>query len=382
MNRPVLIHVFLVAIALVSAYFVWTRDTTTREDEVPVLSIRGDLDRVVYSAPKRNVEIQRKKDNLGPYYWVEVQTEQEKPAPPAPKPDAGTASAPDAGAPAKKAGEKPGPATPTKADAGKPATPQKPPKPKMITTTKNQAFKGNKSVEELVKGLAGLSAVRSLGQVDKAKLKAFELEGSKKTLTLVTDSTPRTFIIGGNTFGNMDVYIQDKQDGRVYVVRPRLLQDLQYAEFRLVDRDLNGFEPADVERAALVAGKQRKVLMQKNRRDPASAFWVDAEAPEKKKDFYRNFMGKLLRLQAMEYVSPAESKKPLTELLSVEFETAGGKREALKLLQGGGPAIAPPGGKPADKEFYAISSNTRQLVKVNPRLADEVARDVDNLMKD
>lgn len=387
MNRPVTIHALLLGIALVTAYFVWTRDTTTREDEIPILSRREGLDRVVYSAPKRVVEVQRKKDRTGTFYWVKVETVKEKPAP-QPTPSA----APDAGAPSDKTAEKdktakPGPTSaPTAkqgpADAG-PPKPKPTPKPKMVKVTERKEFKGNKSVEELIKGLSTLSAVRSLGKLDKDKLKAFGLEESKKTLTLIAGSTPRTFVIGGNTYGNLDVYVQDRQDKRVYVVRPRLLQDLQYAEHRLVDRSLHDFAPADVEQAALVVGKQRKILVQKNRQDPANAHWVEAESPDKRKDFYRNFMGKLLRLQAMEYVLPKDRNKQMTELLRASYRVSGGETASL-ILYSAGPPIAVPTAdkKPAQSEFYAISSNTRALVKLNPRLADEVARDVPNLMKE
>jgi hypothetical protein len=223
--------------------------------------------------------------------------------------------------------------------------------------------------------------------VDKDKLKAFGLEESKKTLTLISGSSPRTFIIGGNTFGNQDVYVQDRQDRRVYVVRPRNLQDLQYAEFRLVDRELHSFSPSDVESAALVAGKRRKELVQKSRRDPSKAFWVDANAPEKKKDFYRNFMGKLLRLQAMEYVPPKEQKKGLAEVLRVEYRVASGKRGFLRLYRSAPPPPLLPGAKPptpppSGKEYFGISNNTRAQVKINARLVDEVVRDIENLMKD
>jgi hypothetical protein len=403
MNRPVLIHGVLLALALVTAYFVWTRDTTTREDEIPILRLRGGLDRIVYSAPDRVVEVDRRRDKGGSYHWVKVETVTEKPAPKPPAPPASAPAetpekkddkkapekAPDKKAPDKKAPDDKkaeGKKDEKKPEEKKPDKPKPPEKPKMIKVTKTRQFKGNKSADEMVKALSNLAAIRTLGTVDKDKLKAFGLEESKKTLTLISGSSPRTFIIGGNTYGNQDIYVQDKQDKRVYVVRPRNLQDLQYAEFRLIDRELHSFAPSDVERAVLVAGKRRKVLVQKSRRDPAKAFWVDADAPEKKKDFYRNFMGKLLRLQAMEYVPVKEQKKGLSEVLRVEYKVASGKGGFLRLYSAAPPPVLPgakpPTPPPSGKEYYGISSNTRAQVKVNARLVDEVVRDVDNLMKD
>lgn len=391
MNRPVLVHGLLLGLALVAAYFVWTRDPSTSEDEIPILSVRSGLDRVVYSAPERTVEINRKKDDQGSYYWIRAEKVEEKPVtppkPPAPpaKPDAGPAAKPagDKDKNAKPTAAKPadgGPAAAAKPDAGPPAKPAK------TKVRKVQEFKGNKAAEDLMKALSNLAAIRSLGAVEPDKLKAFELEKSEKTLTLVTGSSPRTLIVGGNTYGNMDVYIQDKQDKRVYVVRPRQLQDLQYAEFRLVDRDLHAFPGADVERAMISTGKAKKTLVQQNRRDPANAFWADEAAPEKRKEFYRNFMGKLLRLQAVEYVPPKQKPDNLTEILAVTYQVTGGKRGFLRLFRRDTGAKLPvPTATPTpgeEKEYYAVTDNTRGQVKLSSRLADEIARDIDNLMKD
>ena len=420
MNRPVLIHGVLLAVGLAAAYLVWTRDTdTTQEDEVSIVSLRGGLDRIVYSAPNRVVEVERKRDKVGSYHWAKVETVQEKPAPrpaPPPKPDpSATATDKDkkdpkgkgekdlASKPAgkgekdlasKSAGKDEKDPTAAASAATQPAA-DKPDKPKMIKVTKKQQFKGNRSADEMMTALSNLAALRSLGQVDKDKLEEFGLAKSKKTLTLISGSSPRTFIIGGNTHGNRDVYIQDKQDSRVYVVRPRNLQDLQYAEYRLVDRSLHTFTPADVDRAVLVAGKRRKEIVQKNRRDPTKAFWVDAKAPDKKKDFYRNFMSKLVRLPATDYVLPSEQKKGLTEVLRVEYHLASGKKGFVRLMSLTPPAQTPPPGAPASKpalkpapkpapdtEFFAVSGNTRAQVKINARLADGVVRDIDNLMQD
>jgi hypothetical protein len=387
MNRPVLVHGLLLGLALVAAYFVWTREPSTSEDEIPILSVRSGLDRVVYSAPERTVEITHKKDDQGYYYWIRAETVEEKrvepPKPPTPaKPDAGPPSPtkPTEAKPADK-NAKPadgGPAA-AKPDTGPPA------KPAITVVRKVQEFKGNKAAEDLMKALSNMTAIRSLGMVEPAKLEAFELAKSEKTLTLVTGSSPRTLIVGGNTFGNMDVYIQDKQDKRVYVVRPRQLQDLQYAEFRLVDRQLHPFPGADVERAMIATGKAKKTLVQQNRRDPANAYWADEAAPEKRKEFYRNFMGKLLRLQALEYVPPKTKPDNLTEILAVTYQVVGGKRGFLRLFRRDTAAKLPvpaPGAPGGEKEYYAVTDNTRGQVKLSSRLADEIARDIDNLMKD
>jgi hypothetical protein len=259
-----------------------------------------------------------------------------------------------------------------------------PPPPPRAKVKKVQEFKGSKSADELMKGLSTLAAVRSLGVVtDAEKLKAFGLEGSKKTLTLVAGSSPRVFVLGGNTYGNMDTYLQDKQDGRVYVVRPRLLQDFLYAEFRLVDRMLHAFDPVDVERATVTAPSGKKELVQQNRRDPAGSYWAEAATPEKKKDFYRNWMTKVMRLSGLEYVAPEKKLEGLKLLVTMEY-FGGGKRLGecrLYKLQTLVPKVAGSTETGAG-DYYAISENSRAMVKLSRPLGEEIERDIGNLMKE
>ena len=251
---------------------------------------------------------------------------------------------------------------------------------------KVQTFKGNKGLDELMKGLATFSAVRSLGVVDAEKLKLFELSESKKSLTLVTGSAVRVFIIGGNTFGSMDSYLQDKQDKRVYVVRPRLLQDFQYAEFRLMDRELHAFGDSEIDRVVFSTTGGKKTLLQKNRRDPSAAYWVDAMDPDKKKDFFRNWMGRFNRLRVVEYSLEDKPPAGLTELFSAEYFLGGEKKGHLRWYSA--PAAAPPVGarpKPpgmAAADHYVETEHTRVKVKVAGNLGEELTKDLPNLLKE
>jgi hypothetical protein len=275
-----------------------------------------------------------------------------------------------------------GPAPDTKLEPAVAAAPKvEPPKPAKVR--KVHQFKGSKSVEELMKSLASLSAVRALGQVDAEKLKAFGLADRKKSLTLVSGSSPRIFYIGGNTYGNMDTYVQDKEDGRVFVVHQRLLQDFLYAEFRLVDRVLNTFEPRDVERAAITAKGSTKTLVQQNRRLASSAYWADEASPEKRKDFYRNWMSKVLSLRVAEYTEPDKKLDGLEEVVSLVYWNGPKKIGFLKLFKKAAliPKVAGSTEEGAG-DYYALTDTTRAYVKLSRPSGDELARDVASLMKE
>jgi hypothetical protein len=490
MKRPVLIHGALLFAALLAAYFTWTRDQTGAEDEVQILSLRGNLERVVYKGDERTVEIERRKDDRGAYHWVHVET-MEVPPPPPPKPAPPPAPTPTpAGAPTpagtppppgkvepkklepkkadvkaepkkaepkkaepkkadkkaepkkadKKAGDSlsrdpkadpekkapPKKAPPKKADVkaepkapppgmppgprpGMPGMPPGPPPgmpgmgprpfpsklmPKsalqppapVVKVRKVVEFKGNKSVEELMKGLANLAAVRALGKVDADKLKAFGLVDTKKSLTLVAGSSPRVFLIGGNTYGNMDMYLQSKEDGRVYVVRPRLLQDFQYAEFRLMDRGLHSFENNEIERATIsTPDAKKRVLVQQNRRDPAGSFWADEATPQQRKDLFRNWMTKVLGLRVLEYANLEKKPEGLKPILLVEYGAAGKPLGYLRLFRREGAPLPKPGAAPSTDEagdYYAMTENSRALVKLGKPMGDEIARDIVNVLRE
>lgn len=478
MNRTVWVHGGLLGIALLAAYFVWTREpTTVSEDEVQIVNLRGDLDRVVYASDERTVEINQRKDDRGLYHWVRVETwETPPPKPKAPVPPPNTNSVPtrpgEVGKPAmqnsapmrkmdspiavpkpgvaptkevkkavgdKAVGDKeslrqdpkanldqdqlssrtdksksavepakrleaaPSPAASRLSGQGNAASPtikagQKPESNTPVNTTalkqeikpepkvrKVQEFTGNKSTEELMKNLSTLTSLRALGKVDADKLKAFGLTDTKKSLTLVSNSIPRVFLIGGNTYGNMDVYIQDKEDGRVYVVHPKSLQDFQYAEFRLMERNLHSFDQSDIERAVVTLKNGKKTLVQQNRKEPTNAYWADENTPNKKQVFYRNWINKVFRINILEYVAPSKKLEGLNPILTIEYFSGSRKLGSMQLFKQ--ESTKPPaGGNPADLtaggDYFVQSETTRQFAKISRAFGDELSRDIPNLLKE
>jgi hypothetical protein len=392
-TRSLYVHGALLTLALVVSYFVWTRTPSTgAEDEVTIVNMRPGPDRVVQVSDDRTVTIERRKDSTGSYSWVKVETwvepPPETPPPPHEKParaDGGKPGEPgkpgeagkttDGGAPATAAkGPDAGPAKPAPAVAEKPKNREK--------VKKIQEFRGGKGIDELLKLLMSFTAVRSLGTVDKEKDKAFGLVESKKQLTLTTGSSSRTFKVGGTTFGNMDLYIKDAQDGRVYVIRPRLLQDLQYAELRLMARELHDFEAQDVERVVISAKGKKKAIVQRNVKDPGGAFWADEDTPEKKKEIYKNWMEKVSGLQILEYLKEKDQPVGLKPVLELDYSGRGRALGHLTLLRIDPPAGTTPKGNQAFGEFYARSEASRVLTKLQRAQAEEAARDIDAILKE
>ena len=267
--------------------------------------------------------------------------------------------------------------------AKKPEETKPAPKPAPKKIKKVQAFIGSQSAEELMKSLAKLSAMRSLGKAEGKKLEGFGLKKGDRGLVLEFKGSKKELNLGDNTYGNMDRYVQDKADGRVYVVEPRYLGDFPYAEFRLKDTGLTRVERVEIEKVQVAAKDKKKVLVQRHNNTPQKAFWSDEAAPDKSRLLYGNWVDKLTRLSVAEYLPPDEAPKGLTEVLAVAYRGKGDTLDEVRLYRGPPAMPAADKGKPraVTADAYAKSRHTRALVKINGTLLEEILRDLDSILK-
>lgn len=244
-----------------------------------------------------------------------------------------------------------------------------------------KSFKGNEAASKLVASLAKLTAVRALGRLTDEKLTEFGLKDSKKVLTLISGSDKRVFLIGEKTFGNSDFYALEKDSGRVFVLRPKLIDDLKFADFRLIDQRLYEFSSSDVDRLEIAAADGgKRSLVQRNRRDPRNAFWGKANEEQKSGNATHGWVTKLMSVRSSEYLTdkPADIK----ELMSAKFSLGSREIGWVKFFSGPGkPNPLRPAEKPAD-EYYALSSNTRAYVKLIGTQVEPLYKDLPTVIKD
>ena len=375
MTRKAIIHVALLVAFLVAALLTWTREPDTTSDDVPLLSVRGGLDKAVYAEPERKVTIERRKDDHGEYHWITVE-KWEAPPPEPKKPEVVKKPDEKAAPAADKPGDKP-------AAAEEPKKPEpKKPEPKKIR--KEIAFLGSASAEELMKSLGKLSAMRALGAPGKEKLEGFGLSKDDKSLVLEATGTKKALTLGDNTYGNMDRYVLDRADKKVYVVAPSYLGDFPYAEFRLKDSGLSRVQRTEMEQVVVGAEGKQKTLLQRHNNTPQKAFFADPSAPDKSKVQYANWVDKVGRLSVVEYLAPGQEPKGLKEALVVAYRGKGKTLDELRLYK----AASPPA-PAADKakmatpvaDAYAKSLHTRVMVKINGNLLDEIMRDLKSVME-
>jgi len=164
-------------------------------------------------------------------------------------------------------------------------------------------FLGSESVSELLEQIAPLRAVRSLGTPKPELLEEIELDDPQGMLTLVCSGEERTFELGSTTTGAGDRYAKPRGKDAVYLLAADALRDLQSAEFRMIQRDYQTFDWAEVASLTLEIGDQQERLLQRNRLDQDKAQWVDADEPDRRNELFDNFMSRVKRLRVQDYLA-------------------------------------------------------------------------------
>jgi hypothetical protein len=276
--RGVALHGALLGVASTLALYVWTRDEkpkTTSEDQVEVWSGRmDDLTSVAYETDKLRVQLEPRKDSFGRWYAVTLEKTVDAPPP--------SAAGPDGGAP---------PASislPPSGDGG--AAKQ--------TKKESQRFIAAKEGEKLAETLAPLMGLRALGKVDPARAEEFGFDKPQGTLRVAFGSRQHTLVIGGTTPGGGDRYAKDGTD-HAFAISGDVARNLEFAESRLLERELHGFKPDEVKRVKIIKGGASRELVRVEGKEDG---WADVATPDKLNETAGNWMAKVSRLRVQQYV--------------------------------------------------------------------------------
>lgn len=278
-------------------------------------------------------------------------------------------------------------------------------------------FAASERIGRLVDKVAPLRVERSVGEVTSAKLAELGLakaantaaagkaenaeqpdkpeNGEKTAKTQVQDTLTvkcadetRTYKLGDKTYGGRTRYMVAPDGGAVHLLGSGMIGDLEMAEFRYMQRDLTSFRLDSVtELTVKAAGAERK-LLHRNRKEPSKAMWVAADAPTQRNELFDNWLNKITRLRAVDYLKqgaePGQEAGKSTIPVDVVTLVMKGDREArIEIIKipaapsagDGGPAIH---GKPKKgaATYYARSTATRGWVTVPASLAQQIDDDV------
>ncbi len=326
--RGTLLHALLALAGLVFAYQTWTR---VEDDETPIGEVlladcsAQRFQSLTFKSESMTVTLTPEARPNGTEYWMTVERTQTE------QPDAGVSEAP-----------------------------------------KTKRFLTNKKVEELLKLIYPLRANRDLGVPTAADLKGFGMDKINSTLTLDCGSTT-TVEIGGSTFGSGDLYARRKGEEKLVLLEGRLSKDLQAAEFNFMQKALHGFVLKDVDEARITVNGATKRLLQRNRLVPEQATWVDSAQPDQRNELYDNWLTRLSRITAREYLATnatpgAELTPPIAsvkEVAVIEYFVEGVSKGKLTIARAGDDMT----------HYYARSESTRNWVAISEIVGQQVERD-------
>jgi hypothetical protein len=335
-------HLVLLALAATLALFVWTRkDPAATKEKGNVEVWGGNAERlsvISFEAENRKVRLESHKDSNGLWYVGTVdKTTETKPPPSA------SALSPVA----------PPPPAPT-------------PEKKSETTRFVSVTEGKK----LAESLAPLMAIRGLGKIDEGRAEEFGFDKPAGTLRVTLDGKERSLTIGGTTPGGSDRYVKD-DTGQVFAVTGSVAQSLLFAESRLVERTLHGWEGDEVKSAKVQKGDSTRSLV---RVEDKKDGWADSASPGQLDETAGNWMSKLDKLRVQTFVESPEKLGPEALVVRVDYQGKGNRSvgfvELYKL----------PGD--AGKSKYLVKTeHTRWYAEVMASTAEQVATDIASVVK-
>jgi hypothetical protein len=364
--KSVIVHGILLAVMLVYGYFSWTK-------EKPKPSVAGevvmwnrpvsDLKAVEFATAERTLRLERRGEGANAYWWgLETKTTKKmKPQTPPPPP----------------------------ADPATPPPPPPPPEFEMVTETRE--FPIGEPGDTLLKDVARMRAIKSMGVVDEQKKKDYELVDTSKTISLVFNDGAKTLVLGGRVHGGSDRYILDVDSNKGFVMTGTLITPLEGGEGSLRPADLRAFNPKDAMQVQIAAGDKSKSVRRIKVKKPEPAT-PDPHAPPVTKpnqeietwgegavadDIAANFIDKIEKLRPQSYDTKIDPKT-LTNVLTLTYKSGSGKQlgtiNVLKIEK------PPEAGKTEPViDYYLVTERTR-VPALLPKLAvDRVLTDFETV---
>lgn len=316
-SRSVFIHAGLFALSIAFAASVFTRDKSVNVvvHEATIWSGRpAEIERVSFESKGKKVVVEPRKDAEGPWFFGTMETTGDSPS--------------------------------------------------------RKAFVSMGSGENLFTKLAPLRALRHAGKVEGAdRMAELGLDQPEGSLRVSLASGERLLEIGGSIPGGSDRYARDPSTGHVYVIAGDIARDLEWADSRLLERNLHAFKDADIRGATLSASERaRKIVRQ---REGARSFWADEASAETSDETLGNFMDRLSRLRPSEHLEALPESRTL--VVRVEFTGRSGQLGWLELSK------VPGEGEEAD--YYIQSERSRLPGKVVGSLAQQIEQDIGSVLR-
>lgn len=381
--RQVIVLSVALFIALVASYVTWT-DEGEEFDDTEVAMYRAespDISMISWESKASTTTITRKSDANGDYFEVDSVVRKEKQVPTAvPKDELEDEDGEDAEPEGEEAeGEDAeGEDAEAEGEDGE-EEPEMVPTVKIeVEETKSQ-FLGSDAAFALWESFAPLMAMRELEVNDDTDTTVFGLEEPKATIQVQRGDKLLELTVGAETFGSKDLYVGYAD--RVFLVENKVLQPLEFAAQRLIERALHPVSERDATKLTLTWPDKTERTWTHEERAPQSdnpnakptQVWLDDGETPKADDTAATWIDKLLRLRLREYLTPdAEQALVLTPVFEVELAEEDDKTWSIEVFKSE---------EDGETSWYAKSDFNRGTVLLTASLARSVAEDLGNLRK-
>jgi hypothetical protein len=240
----------------------------------------------------------------------------------------------------------------------------------MVTETNVTSYRASHEFEKVLDRLLPLRAERDLGKVDEKKLSQFGMVEAGRTLIVEAKSQKVTYRIGSQTPGGATNYVHEQPDGPIYLISSTLIRSLDVRATRYLERRLVGVDKQDVERVVVGTLMVNREFMQQKREK--RSVWVPADSPDTTNDLFANWVDRVFRLGATEYLAQDPVPPPRSELKLSYFK---GNKQLDEL------ELASAEAGEGLRDFFARSTFTAGWVKLRRQDAEAVVSDLSSILE-
>jgi hypothetical protein len=203
--------------------------------------------------------------------------------------------------------------------------------------------------------------------VGKDRYPEFGLDDPAGKLELLVAGKELGLVIGGRTPGGGDRYALQASNQEVFAIDGDVVELLQYGDTRLIERQLQDFEPDAIRRLVVQGPDGAKRTFQPM--PDKSGAWAALESPDKLDETAGNWLSKLERLS----VSSHEEKPQgtLKQLVRVEYQSQSAPLGYLELYSDS--AQTP--------SYWVRTDHLRWYGKVLNSLAEQLVQDLPSVLK-
>ena len=247
----------------------------------------------------------------------------------------------------------------TEPKKGKPGT-------KMVVENKISTYRANESFKQTLEQLLPLKVKRLLGNLDEEKLSSLELSPFTRSLKIKARGQLTTFAVGKVSYGGQTTYIRREPDGPVYLVSNRMIQAVDFRAPRFMERRLVEFPKNDAKRILVQLHGSGEGLELIKKEEGKKSFWVDNLDPDSSNPLLANWIDRLFRITATEYLG--NELAPTTKKLAhLELHFDQDNEDQLELVVDE---------TEKKKAYYAKSKFTGVWVKLNIGDSESVFNDL------